>query len=74
VDPLKDIQAEVLAIDNLLKSRSQSIKESSGADRETVDAEIQGDQESEDQKGLKRRDQKATQARPDPAARQENAE
>jgi lambda family phage portal protein len=59
VDPLKDIQAEILAVDNLLKSRSQVIKETNGADRETVDAEIQADQQSETQKGLKRNTSKA---------------
>lgn len=61
VDPEKDIKAEILAVDNLFKSRSQVIKEVSGQDRETVDAEIQGDQESEAQKKLQRRDQKSVQ-------------
>ena len=65
VDPLKDIQAEVLAINNLLKSRSQSIKETSGSDRESLDLEIQSDQQSEKQKGLVRNDAKAATVQPD---------
>lgn len=54
VDPLKDIQAEVLAIDNLLKARQQTIKQS-GYDPEEVDAMIADDQESEESLGLVRR-------------------
>lgn len=54
VDPLKDIEAEILAIDNLIKSRSSTIKEQ-GYDREQVDREIANDQASEKQYGLERR-------------------
>lgn len=54
VDPLKDIEAEILAIDNLLKSRSAAIKET-GYDREQVDQEIAADMESEKRNGLERR-------------------
>lgn len=54
VDPLKDIEAEVLAIDNLLRSRSASIRET-GYDPETVDEEIGADQEREQQMNLQRR-------------------
>jgi lambda family phage portal protein len=53
VDPLKDIEAEVLAVDNLLKSRTESIKET-GRDAEDVDAEIEGDQKREEKLKLKR--------------------
>lgn len=53
VDPLKDAEAEVLLIDNLLKSRSQVIK-SMGYDAEVVDATIAGDQERADRNKLRR--------------------
>ncbi len=66
VDPLKDVEAEVLAIDNLLKSRTASIK-SGGRDAEDVDAEIAADQAREEKAGLKRG--KQGQAPPDPGAR-----
>lgn len=55
VDPLKDLQAEKLAVDELFKSRSEVIKQTSGKDRESLDIEIQEDQESEQEKGLVRR-------------------
>lgn len=54
VDPLKDVESEVMAIDNLLKSRSASIRET-GYDAETVDAEIAEDQKRESEFGLERR-------------------
>ena len=52
VDPEKDVNAEILAMNALIKSRTQVIKETSGLDRETVDQEIQEEQESERQKNL----------------------
>lgn len=58
VDPLKDVTAEVLAIDNLLKARSASIGEG-GYDREDVDQQIADDQESERSKGLQRGEKSA---------------
>lgn len=54
VDPLKDTQAEVLAIDNLLKPRQVAIKES-GYDPEEVDQMIAEDQAREDSLELRRR-------------------
>lgn len=53
VDPLKDVQAEILAIDNLLKSRSAAIADL-GYDREEVDRVLAADQKSEREKGLVR--------------------
>ena len=47
VDPMKDVQAEILAIDAGLKSRSQAISER-GYDAEQVDAEIAADKERAD--------------------------
>lgn len=44
VDPMKDVQAEVMAIDAGLKSRSQVISER-GYDAEQVDAEVAADSE-----------------------------
>ena len=64
VDPLKDLEAEVLAIDNLLKSRSAAIKER-GYDPERVDREIADDQKREKSMGLERRD-KGTAAQQQP--------
>ena len=64
VDPLKDLEAEVLAIDNLLKSRSAAIKER-GYDPERVDQEIADDQKREKSMGLERRD-KGTAAQQQP--------
>lgn len=58
VDPVKDVTAEVLAIDNLLKSRSASIGEA-GYDREDVDQQIQEDQQSEQSRGLQRGEKSA---------------
>ena len=55
VDPLKDLEAEILAIDNLLKSRSAAIKER-GYDPEQVDREIADDQAREAAEGLQRRE------------------
>lgn len=55
VDPLKDIEAQVLAIDNLLTSRTAVIKET-GREAEDVDREIAADQEREKREGLERRD------------------
>lgn len=54
VDPLKDMQAEVLAIDNLLKSRSDVIK-SMGEEPETTDRKIAEDQAREEELELNRR-------------------
>lgn len=54
VDPVKDIEAEILAVDNLLKSRTAVIKQT-GYDREQVDLEIASDQDSEKRNGLERR-------------------
>ena len=51
VDPKKDVEAEILAIDAGLKSRSQAISER-GYDAEQVDAEIAADQEREAALGL----------------------
>lgn len=51
VDPMKDVQAEILAIDAGLKSRSQAISER-GYDAEQVDAEIAADKERADGMGL----------------------
>ncbi len=51
VDPLKDAQAQVLALDNLLKSRSEAISER-GLDPEQVDAEIAADQERANTLGI----------------------
>lgn len=58
VDPLKDMQAEVLAIDNLLTSRAKVAK-GMGTNIETLDQEIAAEQKSESEKGLKRHNQKA---------------
>lgn len=54
VDPLKDIQAEKMAVDELFKSRTQVIKQS-GYSPEKVDEQIKRDQEREERLGLKRR-------------------
>jgi lambda family phage portal protein len=51
VDPMKDVQAEILAIDAGLKSRSQAISER-GYDAEQVDAEIAADKARSDALGL----------------------
>ncbi|MCE5306765.1 MAG: phage portal protein [Acidobacteriales bacterium] len=53
VDPLKDAEAEILLIDNLLKSRSQAIK-GMGYDAESVDRMIAEDQAREDKAKLRR--------------------
>ena len=66
VDPEKDLKAEVLAMNNLIKSRSQVIKETAGVDRDTLDAEIAADQESERQHKLIRRDEKSAAANAQP--------
>jgi capsid protein len=47
VDPMKDVQAEILAIGAGLKSRSQAISER-GYDAEQVDAEIAAEQDRAD--------------------------
>jgi capsid protein len=52
VDPMKDVQAEILAIDAGLKSRSQAISER-GYDAEQVDAEIAADKARTDTLGLR---------------------
>ncbi len=52
VDPQKDMQAEILAIDNGLKSRSQVIAEM-GYDAEDLDEEIAEDRAREERLGLK---------------------
>lgn len=52
VDPLKDMQAEILAVDNGFKSRSDVI-ESMGDDPAEVDKRIAADQEREDRLGLR---------------------
>lgn len=54
VDPLKDMKAEILAVDNFLTSRTAVIKRT-GYDREQVDAEIAADQQSEKNNNLKRK-------------------
>lgn len=54
VDPLKDAQAEILLIDNLLKARSDTINEM-GEDEDEVDARIAADQKRELEAGLIRR-------------------
>jgi lambda family phage portal protein len=51
VDPKKDVEAEILAIDAGLKSRTQAISER-GYDAEQVDAEIAADKERADTLGL----------------------
>ncbi|MDQ7776129.1 phage portal protein [Paracoccus aminovorans] len=51
VDPMKDVQAEIMAIGAGLKSRSQAISER-GYDAEQVDAEIAADRERADGLGL----------------------
>lgn len=51
VDPKKDVEAEILAIDAGLKSRTQAISER-GYDAEQVDAEISADQERATALGL----------------------
>jgi len=51
VDPLKDIRAEIVAIEAGLKSRTQAIAER-GFDAAAVDAEIAGDHRREDSLGL----------------------
>jgi len=51
VDPMKDVQAEIMAIDAGLKSRSQAISER-GYDAEQVDAEIAADVERGRRLGL----------------------
>lgn len=51
VDPLKDIRAEINAIEAGLKSRTQAIAER-GFDAAMVDAEIAGDHRREDSLGL----------------------
>ena len=51
VDPKKDVEAELLAIDGGLKSRTQAIAER-GFDAEQVDAEIAADQERAEALGL----------------------
>jgi lambda family phage portal protein len=63
VDPLKDVAAEVLAIDNLLKPRSATIAET-GEDRETTDRRIAEDQKSEEDKGLVRGESSARAVEP----------
>ena len=52
VDPLKDIKAEIVAIEAGLKSRTQAIAER-GFDAAMVDAEIAGDHRREDGLGLR---------------------
>lgn len=61
VDPEKDIKAEILMIDNLLKPRSATINEL-GYDEEQVDEQISVDQDREKKLGLIRRDGAANQA------------
>jgi len=51
VDPMKDVQAEIMAIGAGLKSRSQAISER-GYDAEQVDAEIAADRERAEGLGL----------------------
>jgi len=51
VDPMKDVQAEIMAIGAGLKSRSQAISER-GYDAEQVDAEIAADRERANGLGL----------------------
>jgi lambda family phage portal protein len=63
VDPQKDAAAEILLINNLLKSRSDSIEEQ-GFDPEEVDERIALDNEREAALGLVRRSQPGTPATP----------
>ncbi len=51
VDPKKDVEAEILAIDAGLKSRTQAISER-GYDAENIDTEIAADKERADALGL----------------------
>jgi lambda family phage portal protein len=51
IDPLKDLQAEKLAVDNGFKSRSDVI-EAIGDDREATDQRISADKDSADSFGL----------------------
>ena len=51
VDPIKDIKAEVAAIDAKLKSRTQAVAER-GYDAAAVDAEIAADRQRERELGL----------------------
>lgn len=51
VDPLKDLQAEKLAVDNGFKARSDTVEES-GYDPEETDARIAADKEREADLGL----------------------
>jgi lambda family phage portal protein len=51
VDPLKDLQAELLAVENGFKARSDVI-EAIGDDREATDARIKADQDSEEDNDL----------------------
>ena len=51
VDPKKDVEAEILAINAGLKSRTQAISER-GYDAEQVDAEIAADKARSDALGL----------------------
>jgi lambda family phage portal protein len=53
VDPLKDIEAEIMAVDNLLTSRTRVIKRM-GDDPEVVDRETADDQAREDRSRLRR--------------------
>jgi lambda family phage portal protein len=53
VDPLKDLQAEKLAVDELWKARSDVI-EAGGFDPEEVDVRIESDQRREADLGLRR--------------------
>ena len=58
VDPLKDAEAEIALVDNLIKSRTQVIK-GRGYDPEVVDREIAADQEREDKLKLRRNEKAA---------------
>jgi capsid protein len=54
VDPKKDIEAEILAVNNLFKARSAVINEMGDDERET-DARILSDQNREEDMELRRR-------------------
>jgi capsid protein len=67
VDPLKDRQAEKLAVDELWKPRSDVI-EGEGFDPEEVDARIAADQKREASLDLKRASASGSQSRDDGTA------
>jgi lambda family phage portal protein len=59
VDPVKDVEAEKIAVDNLFKSRSDVI-EGLGEDPEETDQRIKADQDRADELGLQRQKKDGT--------------